>query len=429
MSPDPKMLHALGEVDEKAPPAWHSRIVSVGNDWYTKQPPLRDWLLRDGRTGEQRGWLPHGKAGLLIAEGGAGKTMALVQLAIAVAKGGAWFRTFPVEKPGRVFMLLGEEEADEARRRIYSGHAGVGAPPADGMIEILPMSGEDCSFLTTDEYGRTAETAFINDLRDYLVSTGPWGLIVAEPLSRVGGPDAETDNAAATRLVQVFESIVKLTGATVLGAHHTNKPGRGGVAVTASASRGSSALIDGFRWAASLASRKTDALGEVVTMEVVKSNYSFPGDPLLLRRADNGRLEPLSGEQQAQFQADVSGESTRKERVVQREDEREAIRARREEREAAKRAQREREKAEAAHAKRISEERALVAILRQRPGIHTDELRGALAAALEGCNRDRMRDILARLGDAVAAYTPDGGPSNARAYRLDESALRVELRG
>ena len=312
MNPDPKMLHALGEVDEKAPPAWHSRIVSVGADWYTKPPPPREWLLRDARTNEQRGWLPQGKAGLLIAEGGAGKTMGLVQAAIAVSKGGAWFGTFPVEKPGRVFMLLGEEEADEARRRIYSGHAGVGAPPADGMIEILPMSGEDCSFLTTDEYGRTIETAFIGEIRDYLVKTGPWGLIVAEPLSRVGGPDAETDNAAATRLVQVFESIVKLTGATVLGAHHTNKPGRGGVAVTASASRGLSALIDGFRWAASMSARKTEAMGEVVTLEVVKSNYSFKGDPLLLRRADHGRLEPLNGEQRAQVEADISGESARK---------------------------------------------------------------------------------------------------------------------
>ena len=114
--------------------------------------------------------------------------------------------------------------------------------------------------------------------------------------------------------------------------------------------------------------------------------------------------------------------------MAQREDERETIRARRDEREAAKRAEREQEKAEAAQVKRVSEEHALVAILRQRPGIYTDELRGALAAALEGCNRDRMRNILARLGDAVVTRTPEKGPANARAYGLDESALREEFR-
>jgi len=255
-------------------------------------------------------------------------------------------------------------------------------------------------------------------LREYLAKTGPWSLIVAEPLSRVGGPDAETDNAAATRLVQVFESIVKLTGATVLGAHHTNKPGRGGVAVTASSARGSSALIDGFRWAASLASRKAETLGEVVTLEVVKSNYSFKGDPLLLRRGDGGRIEPLNSAQLAQYEADASGATGRTERATRREEERDAQLAQREERQAEKKAQREREKAAEAETKRTTEENALRAILRGKPGIHTDELRGALSAALGGCTRDRMRDIIARLGSAVVAFTPDSGPANARAYRL-----------
>jgi RecA-family ATPase len=391
---DPTPIVPADEAQHSAP-AWHSRIVSVGEDWYTTAPPAREWLLRDARTNEQRGWLPVGKAGVLIAEGGAGKTMALVQLAIAVAKGGAWFGTFPVEKSGKVFMLLGEEEADEAQRRIYTGHAGVGTPPVNGSIEILPLAGEECAFLSTDEYGRTIETAFVHDLRDYLVKTGPWALIVAEPLSRVGGPDAETDNAAATRLVQVFESIVKLTGATVLGAHHTNKPGRGGVAVTASASRGSSALIDGFRWAASLAARKTEALGEVVTMEVVKSNYSFKGEPLLLRRADNGRLEPITGEQQAQVEADIGGETARKERLSQREAEREATLTARETAEAARRSKRANEAAEARASRDAADLRAVQEILATAPTLSGRELRTTVKARL-GCGSDRADAAILR---------------------------------
>jgi RecA-family ATPase len=404
------------------PPAWYSRIVAVGDDWYTKQPPLREWLLRDGRTDESRGWLPHGKAGVIIAEGGAGKTMALTQLAIAVGKAGAWLGTFPVEKSGKVFMLLGEEEAEEAQRRIYNGHAGIGSPPGAGAIEILPMAGVDCALLMRDERGGAVETPFAGELRNYLTNSGPWALIIAEPIARIGGPDVESDTAAATRLVQVFESLIEKTGATVLGAHHTNKLGRNGAAVDANASRGATALTDGFRWVASLASRKTESLGEVVTLAVVKSNYSFKGEPLMLRRADNGRLESLSGEQRAQIEEDVTGETTRKNKAARNEVEREAKHARREEREAEKRAHREREKAAAKQAQRQLEDAALVKILRAQPGIRTDQLRAALSAEIVGgCTRDRMRDIIARAGVAVVEYTPDDGPSNARAYRLNDA--------
>jgi len=68
-----------------------------------------------------------------------------------------------------------------------------------------------------------------------------------------------------------------------------------------------------------------------------------------------------------------------------------------------------------------------VTILRDKPGIYTDELRAALAAAIGGCNRDHMRDVLARLGAAAVTFRPEGSP-NARAYRLDESRLPEGLR-
>lgn len=312
----------VASVAANQPPAWHSRLVSVGDDWYTKQPPLRDWFLRDARTTEQRGWMPQGKAGLLIAAGGVGKTMALMQMAIGAAKGSAWLGTFAFEKPVKVFALLAEEEAAEAQRRAFGAHGGLGAPPAPGMIEILPMAGQECALLMRDERGGAVETPFAIQLRDRLAATGPWGLIILEPISRVGGPDVENETAAATRCVQFFESIAEATGATVLGAHHTNKIGRNGGSVDANASRGASALTDGFRWVASLNARKTEALGEVVTLEVVKSNYSFKGDPLLLRRDDGGRLEPMNGEQMAAVSAEASGEEDRKRKTAQREEER-----------------------------------------------------------------------------------------------------------
>jgi hypothetical protein len=226
-------------------------------------------------------------------------------------------------------------------------------------------------------------------------------MIVAEPLSRIGGPEAETDNAAATCLVQVFESFVKATSATMLGAHHTNKPGRGGVAVTASASRGSSALIDGFRWAASMASRKTEALGEIVTLEVVKSNYSFKGEPLLLRRADNGRLERLNSEQHAQVEADLGGETARKDRHAQREAEREATLAARETADAARRARRASEGSEARTRRDADDARVVKELLAADPQLSGRALRTAVKVRL-GCGSERADAAILRADEGGA---------------------------
>jgi RecA-family ATPase len=418
----PAAQKALARIDDDDPtaeatmPEWQKRILSVTAEWCTTPPPPRDWLLRDERRPTLDGFLPRRKAGQLIAEGGAGKTMALIQLAIAVASGQSWLGAFSVEDRGRVFMLLAEEDAEEARRRVYNAVRG-GLVPSNA-IEIAPLMSVPCALLDRDSDGRSIETPFAGELRTYLAASGPWDLFIADPLSRLGGPDCETDNAVATRFVQVIESIVEQTGATALVAHHTNKVARGGVAVTAAASRGSSAFVDGFRWQASLSSAETEA-GEVVTFRVTKSNYSRKGEPLLLRRSDDGgRLVPLTAAEQAAMEDALSGDAGRRERDRQREEEREAMQARREEREAAKRAEKEREKSEAAQRQRVAEENALLDILRDRPGIRTDELRAALSAAIGGCHRDRMRDILARLSAAVEVYTPEGGPANARAYRV-----------
>jgi RecA-family ATPase len=408
-------------IEEQQVAGWLGRITPVSSEWCSVAPPARKWLLRDARRQNLDGLLPRGKAAQLIAEGGAGKTMALIQLAVAIATGEDWFGAFRPFEPGRVFLALGEEDAEEARRRIYRVTRAGRTPPV-GSIVVLPLCGIECALLERDENRGTRPTTFLDQLRSYLVSSGPWDLIAIDPLSRFGGPDTETDNAAATRFVQVIESIVEATGATVMTAHHTNKLSRGGGPVTGAAGRGASALVDGFRWQASLA--KGDAENkDLVTLAFTKSNYSREADDLILRRDDGGVLRPVGDAELEQITKVMDGSAARAEKAAQREEEREAVRIQREEREAAKRAQREQERAAGLAAERTEEERALVTILRQRGGITTDELRAALAAELDGCTRDRMRNVIARMGAAVIPYTPPAGPSNARAYRLDEAAL------
>ena len=64
---------------------WDHLVTPVPTEWYTTAPPNRTWLLRDTRRPSEPGVLPLGKVAGLIAAGGVGKTMTLLDL---VRRGG-----------------------------------------------------------------------------------------------------------------------------------------------------------------------------------------------------------------------------------------------------------------------------------------------------------------------------------------------------
>ncbi|RYZ45998.1 MAG: hypothetical protein EOO72_02940, partial [Myxococcaceae bacterium] len=97
----------------------------------TEPPPRRYLLQRPSEAQDDshlpQGFLPLGKVGMLAAAGGAGKTMALVQLAVSVATGRPWLGHYgvPVSSRGRVVLALAEEDTDEAHRRLYAVRRGL----------------------------------------------------------------------------------------------------------------------------------------------------------------------------------------------------------------------------------------------------------------------------------------------------------------
>jgi RecA-family ATPase len=281
---------------------WEGRVVQLDPEWISVAPPARSWLLRDKRTPCAEGVFPLGKSGLLIGEGGVSKTMAVLQLAVAVATGSDWLGAFSVMNPGPVLVLLGEEDLEEVRRRTYAATRLLRSVPQPGSLVFLPLSGTPCAFLERDSrYGSVRESEFLGWLRKYVASR-EWRLIVADPLSRFAGPEAEKDNEQATRFVQVVESLAKPGITSTLVCHHTNQNSRGKAGtVDATSGRGVTGLHDGFRWQASLENARADLededehrrLSRTVRFKFNKSNYSREFDPVMLRRGDGGVLIPL----------------------------------------------------------------------------------------------------------------------------------------
>lgn len=264
----------------------------------TATPPQRRHLLADA-GGESV--LVAGKVAILAGKGGTGKTMALLQLAVALATGRPWFgeQGWAPVRPGRSLLLLGEEDREEVLRRLHQVCVALGLSSGElalvtRNVVVLALAGIGVALTHEGEDGGSLpETPRAEEIRAILRNQ-PFDLVVIDPLSRFAGPDVEKDNAAATRLVQVVETFTApgCGSPAVIIAHHLRKLGRDEDAESGDLIRGSVALVDGVRWAAVLAQQKAldDELApDLLRLRVVKSNYTRVPEPLVLCRPKDGR--------------------------------------------------------------------------------------------------------------------------------------------
>ncbi len=133
----------------------------------------------------------------------------------------------------------------------------------------------------------------------------PIRLIVLDPVSRFRAGD-ENANDAATRFVEAVEALRSATGATILLPHHVSKDGLRAAtdALSMEMLRGASALVDGVRWAAAMATLRKDAARDYgvepehasryVRLDAVKNNYAPPWPGMWMERTAGGVLVPTT---------------------------------------------------------------------------------------------------------------------------------------
>lgn len=329
----------IAEVETRSRGAIFEAWKPLPAELLTQDPEPRRWLLRHPTAqwepcapGRGDGFIPLEKAGALVSAGGVGKTYAMIQLALSIALSMPWFGHFHVTpeaargrvclglaeetlrdfherfKPAADAMKLTSEQRERARQRI------VALPLFSEPVALLRRGADGNSLVETEEY-----FALRSRLRDTAVAHGPgcaayqspgrrvafndcpptcvhgWSLVVLDPLARWAG-DVESDNAAATRFVQLAESLTKVPGGpTVLVVHHSSKDARKTNTVD---SRGVTAITDGFRWLGTL---RSSSDGILLGQE--KSNYSIAmPKELAIKRYRGGFLRVPSEEEEAERQ-------------------------------------------------------------------------------------------------------------------------------
>lgn len=259
-------------------------------------PPAREYLLQDV--------LPTNVVGLLASMGGAGKSYLAFQLAISIVTG-LPFVGLSVGETGSVLGLFAEDDEGELHRRgrMLFDHYALGPSTRDLVAERLyPVSrvGTDNMLTRTAGDGDVTRTAIVTRLIETANRIADLRLIIIDPVSRFRGGNANAEEHA-TRFVEALEEIRKETGATVLGLHHVSQAGireGGGQEIV----RGSTALVDGVRWVATLQRLGRDKASDFglqeeeadryLRFDVPKSNYAPPFPGMWLRREAGGVIVP-----------------------------------------------------------------------------------------------------------------------------------------
>ena len=284
-------------------------LKPISGEWLDVPLPPTEFVLD--------GWLPRSTVGLLVAEGGTGKTMLALRLAMAVAGGRDLFG-IPTRQ-GKAVLLGLEDPEDVLRRRtksIYDAEAEE-FDAAKGSAHLYGPSyvtygnnlrqrficrslvGSELHLVRTGS-GGVEQGEWIERLTDALKDVGQVELLVLDPLSRLHGLE-ENDSSVGTALINAAERIAQEIGCAVLITHHTGKDNSRKRATDSYAARGTSALADGARTVLRLVPAEENAgslysditeddieNGLILNLVHAKSNYGPRQAKLWLRKDEAG---------------------------------------------------------------------------------------------------------------------------------------------
>jgi KaiC/GvpD/RAD55 family RecA-like ATPase len=273
----------------------------TAKDLIGTEPPDREWVFKR--------LLPKKIVAALIAAGGTGKSFMAIHMAVASASGGMFLDEFISEKPIKVVYISGEDDQNELHRRLRSAVKSFSNSYKDLVKQNLSFIDFSSSFeLFTNKlsYGETNITEtpakLIKLIQDKLGNEV--GLIIIDPVSRFRGGE-ENSAPDTTRFVQTIQLLSEQLNSTVLLVHHVNKNARANGTGQNNA-RGSSALVDGVRLVMELNALSdkemkdqfniTPGTKELLSLSVVKSNYSKKIMPITVEKTDDGSFAPFKQE-------------------------------------------------------------------------------------------------------------------------------------
>lgn len=264
-------------------------------------PPERQWLVE--------GVILKGKAALLAAAGGVGKSFLLLELAYKAATfrpgtlNGNFTAFGKLAHGGAAVMICAEDDAIEIHNRLTA----FGPLPQPNRLIIVPLpdaGGAQALFELNPSTRAPATAQAFENLKRQLVEIPELALVVLDPLQALcGGLDLNLPQHGQ-HVCSALAAMAADTGAAVIVSHHLRKGGAIQNPDDArDAIRGSGGLVDGVRSALAVWPDNTDEAksicrrlaidwerNKVCRMAVVKANFKADLHVKTLVRGDDGLL-------------------------------------------------------------------------------------------------------------------------------------------
>ena len=269
--------------------------------WDGAMAPEREWVVQDR--------VPLKNVTLLSGEGGVGKSIVSLHLAVATVLGRDWLSTLPT--PGPALVVCCEDDADELHRRLdrivehYSATCSATYGELKDMY-LLSLAGQNAVLAAPNRNGLVQATKLFGRIHEAACDIRP-RLIVLDNSADVFAGN-ENDRAEVRQFVTLLRDMAISANAGMLLTSHPSLTG---------ISSGTG-LSGSTAWNASVRSRlyfkraKTEKDEEpdpdLRVLEVMKSNYGPVGEMVTVRWKDGlflpvagaSSLEKLAAEQKAE---------------------------------------------------------------------------------------------------------------------------------
>lgn len=274
-----------------AVPTWDEQDNSfISIDRVGLSYPRREWVVEN--------WIPKGPTAstLFTGEGGTGKSLLALQLAVAVATGTEWLGMPTEQAP--VLYLTCEDDKPELDRRLYmirkeNPFLGIDSAP----VALMPRAGKE-SLLCVESAGVANKGKFYSAMEAALEKFKPRGtpgLWIVDTVADVYAGNENIRSAVNGFLKTIIGGLaLKYNVTPILIAHPPSQSGNVGAKKNYA---GSTAWHNGVRNRLVLSwSDKITETGEKVrTLSHEKANYSSSAAPLLLEWV-SGCLVPVGEE-------------------------------------------------------------------------------------------------------------------------------------